>query len=333
MTSTTNLGLPFIEASQAQKHVTHNEALRVLDALVMLSVIDRDLSAPPQSPADGDRYLVKAGGSGAFVGKDNQIANFSDSAWTFYPPRLGWTCYVVDEGMLLGWNGEAWEAAFNIPGPITELHNMNLLGIGTTADAGNPFSAKLNNALWTARYDADGGDGALRFKLNKETAADTLSFLLQTGFSARAEIGLTGDDDFHFKVTADGNTWTDALLLDKSTGSVKVNSGFYLTGDISPSQITADQNDYNPAGLSAASVLRLSSDATRNLTGLSGGGRGRIVAIINVGSNGIVLKDANASSAASNRFSFGADVTLAAKQSAMLWYDAADSRWKLLTGP
>ena len=333
MTATANLGLPFIEASQAQKHVTHNEALRVLDALVMLSVIDRDLSAPPASPAEGDRYLVKATGGGSFSGKDNQIAHFSDGAWTFYPPRLGWTCYVIDEGALLCWSGTAWEAALDVLGGVSELQNMSLLGIGTAADTTNPFSAKLNNTLWTALYDAEGGDGNFRYKLNKETAADTLSMLFQTAYSGRAEIGLTGDDDLHVKVSGDGSSWIDALLFDKATGSAKINSGLFLTGDISPSQITADQNDYNPAGLSTASVLRLSSDAPRNLTGLSGGGDGRIVAVVNTGLNAIVLKDASVSSAAGNRFAFGADVTLAAKQSAVLWYDAADGRWKLLAGP
>ena len=50
--------LPYLLAAQAQKHVTHNEALRLLDGLVQLAVLDRDLTAPPGAPADGDRYIV-----------------------------------------------------------------------------------------------------------------------------------------------------------------------------------------------------------------------------------------------------------------------------------
>ena len=42
-----HLLLPYIQAAQAQKHVTHNEAMRLLDAVVQLSVLDRDLTAPP----------------------------------------------------------------------------------------------------------------------------------------------------------------------------------------------------------------------------------------------------------------------------------------------
>jgi len=62
MASSPNLVLPFIEAAQAQKHVTHNEALRVLDAAVQLSVLDRDLTAPPSNPSDGD-LQSQSGGS------------------------------------------------------------------------------------------------------------------------------------------------------------------------------------------------------------------------------------------------------------------------------
>ena len=58
---TTHLKLPYLAAAQAQKHVTHNEALRLLDGLVQLSVLDRDLTAPPGSPVDGDRYVVASG--------------------------------------------------------------------------------------------------------------------------------------------------------------------------------------------------------------------------------------------------------------------------------
>jgi hypothetical protein len=59
--TTPSLGLPEIAASQAQKHVMHNEALRILDALVQFAVLDRDLAAPPMSQADGARYIVAAG--------------------------------------------------------------------------------------------------------------------------------------------------------------------------------------------------------------------------------------------------------------------------------
>ena len=63
--TSTHLLLPYLLAAQAQKHVTVNEALRLLDGLVQLAVLDRHLTAPPASPADGARYIVASGATGA----------------------------------------------------------------------------------------------------------------------------------------------------------------------------------------------------------------------------------------------------------------------------
>jgi hypothetical protein len=110
MADTTLLELPLIAASQAQKHVTHNEALLRLDALVALSVIDRDLAAPPVSPADGERYLVAAGASGDWVDQDDRIAVFQAGAWIFLVPREGWTAWIEDEGRHIAYHAGAWMA-------------------------------------------------------------------------------------------------------------------------------------------------------------------------------------------------------------------------------
>ena len=226
MTDTTpNLALPEIAAAQAQKHVTHNEALRVLDAIVHLAVLDRDLVAPPDTPVEGQRWLVGTPASGDWTGHDDEIAAWQDGGWQFYAPHVGWLAYVTDEQALVAWSGSAWEPALDLLSGATELQNMALLGVGTTADETNPFSAKLNNALWVARAAAEGGDGDLRYKLSKEAEANTLSLLFQDNFSGRAEIGLTGDDDFHFKVSDDGSVWRDAIVIDKSTGQVSFPQG------------------------------------------------------------------------------------------------------------
>ncbi|WP_204308203.1 hypothetical protein, partial [Klebsiella aerogenes] len=66
------------------------------------------------------------------------------------------------------------------------------------------------------------------------------------------------------------------------SGSNDFAASLQLSGDISPTQITANQNDYAPTGHATASTLRLSSDASRNVTGLAGGADGRIVIIHNV---------------------------------------------------
>ncbi|MDK3075642.1 hypothetical protein QO034_21475 [Sedimentitalea sp. JM2-8] len=122
----------------------------------------------------------------------------------------GW---VEDENLLLVFDGVGWVGAT----PDT-MQDLALLGLDTTADASNPFSAKLNATLWTAKTAAEGGDGDLRYTLNKEGAMDVLSLLLQSGFSARAELGLVGSDDLTLKVNPDGSAWQEALSVDRNTG-------------------------------------------------------------------------------------------------------------------
>lgn len=108
MADSPNLNLPYILPAQAQKHVTHNEAIRALDALVQLSVLDRDLAAPPSSPAEGARYIVTASPTGPWSAHAGKIAAFQDGAWMFYVPRAGWLAWVADESAALVFNGSAW---------------------------------------------------------------------------------------------------------------------------------------------------------------------------------------------------------------------------------
>lgn len=100
-------------------------------------------------------------------------------------------------------------------------------------------------------------------------------------------------------------------------------------GILSPAQITAAQNDYNPTSLNQTEILRLTSDASRNVTGLAGGVAKRKLTIFNVGAQDIVLTNEDAASTAANRFAIGANVTVGAGESALLWYDSANSRWRI----
>lgn len=123
------------------------------------------------------------------------------------------------------------------------------------------------------------------------------------------------------------NLFTDRTLA----GTTEVSGALKWLGDISPSQLTANTNDWNPTGLSTATVIRFSTDAARDITGLAGGADGRVIVLHNVGSQDGVLKDESGSSTAANRFAFSADVTLAGDQSVTLRYDATSSRWRITT--
>jgi hypothetical protein len=108
--TSTHLLLPYLAAAQAQKHVTHNEALRLLDAMVQLAMLDRTRIAPPASPADGDRHIVDSGASGLWAGWDLNVAYWVDGAWTRLVPRPGWLAWIATEGILVSWTGSAWQA-------------------------------------------------------------------------------------------------------------------------------------------------------------------------------------------------------------------------------
>lgn len=79
----------------------------------------------------------------------------------------------------------------------------------------------------------------------------------------------------------------------------------------------------------ASSVIRLSTDASRDLTGLAGGSDGRLAYIHNVGAQNLVLKDESASSSAANRFALNGDYTVAGDTSVILQYDSTSARWRL----
>ncbi len=108
MDQSTNLSMPYIMASQAQKHVTHNEAIRILDALVQISIIDKDLSTPPASPSEGACYIPATGATGEWAGNEGKIAAYQDGAWMFYAPSTGFLAFIADESLVYIYNGTNW---------------------------------------------------------------------------------------------------------------------------------------------------------------------------------------------------------------------------------
>jgi hypothetical protein len=213
MSDTPNLGLAFLEASQAQKHVTVNEALRRLDAVVHLAVIDRDLAAPPSSPANGDRYIVASAATGAWHGHDGQVAAFQDGAWTFLAPRPGWLAYALDEAVALVRTASAW-----LPLPMP-AQNLAMLGVLTSANVANRLAVKANGALFS-HDDVTPGTGDMRVTLNKMSSGKDVGLVLQTAYSSRALFGLYGDDTVTLKVSSDGLAFKAALMADRLSGAV-----------------------------------------------------------------------------------------------------------------
>lgn len=218
--STPRLGLPYLAASQAQKHVTLNEALARLDGLVQTAVESRTVAAQPSDPDDGVLYILPADATGAaWTGRPaGTVMRFEATGWLPLPVAEGHLAWVRDEGLLVVLVDGAWAAFETGGGEEVSFQNLPLLGVGTTADAGNPLSVKAGAVLMTAKPAGEGGDGDLRLKLNKEAVGDTASLLFQSGWSGRAEFGLAGGDDFSIKVSPDGSVWKDVLTVARATG-------------------------------------------------------------------------------------------------------------------
>jgi hypothetical protein len=222
MNDTPHLSLPLLAAAQAQKHVTHNEALAMLDALAQIAVKGSGWTDAPAEPAPGDRYIVGAGATGAFADRDVALAWFDAGHWRFLAPRAGWLAFDEAVAALLVFDGSVWrgiEELLSLPNVFATL------GIGTEPDGHNRFAAKLNAALFAALAEGEGGTGDLRMVVNKEGVGNVASFLFQASWSARAEFGLLGSDDFGLKVSADGNDWHDAFAIDRDSGAVSFPKG------------------------------------------------------------------------------------------------------------
>lgn len=107
MTETTALGLPLLQPAQAQKHVTVNEALSVLDGIVQLRIASKTLAVPPAA-LDGAVYAVPTGATGDWSGEDGRLALAQGGGWTFVTPQVGWKGWLVDQGHEVTFDGSEW---------------------------------------------------------------------------------------------------------------------------------------------------------------------------------------------------------------------------------
>lgn len=217
MDSSPNLGLPYIAAAQAQKHVTHNEALRVLDALVQLSVADI-ADTPPVAAEPGARHIVGPAPTGAWAGQAGAVALWDDGAWQFFAPQPGWRAWRRDTAQTVVFDGTAWLAQGGLSGAVPQL------GVNTSADAVNRLAVASDASLFS--HDGAGH----QIKLNKAGAGETASLLFQTGWSGRAEMGTAGADDFAIKVSADGAAWQTALSVMAASGVPDLAAGATIGG-------------------------------------------------------------------------------------------------------
>ncbi len=220
MTDTARLGLPLLAAGQAQKHVTHNEALALIDALVQMRLEGLDRNDPPGTPAEGAAYAVGSAPTGAWAGRAGTVALRSGGAWRFLAPAEGWTAWDGGTGRVVIRAGGEWKSADAL---IRALSDLDTLSLGTGPDPNNRLSVKARSALFSAPGN-EGADASLRVVFNRGAAGGSATHLFQSNWSGRAETGLAGDDRWRLKVSADGATWREAITADPAKGSVRIDA-------------------------------------------------------------------------------------------------------------
>lgn len=206
------LSMPYIQGAQAQKHVTHNEALELLDIVIQLTVEAVDATAPPSSAADGQAWIVGIGATGAWSSYAGQIAAWRGGGWLFVAPQIGWRAWDKINAVIVVYDGTGWAEVGGTP----DLQNLDGVGINASFDATNKLAVAADATL--LNHDGNGH----QLKINKAGPSETASLLYQSGFSGRAEMGLAGNDDFSIKVSGDGSTFTEALRIDAATGAVEM---------------------------------------------------------------------------------------------------------------
>lgn len=172
MTTTSNLQLPYLAPAQAQKHITVNEALRRLDALVQLGVVSSTVAAQPASPADGAVYILPPGKTGAAWGAmaNHALAYWRDGAWEQLTPREGWLAYARDADQLLAFTGSAWAATggdASTAAANTWAQRQSFttgVFVGTGTPSGIPIEGIASNANgYAARFQANASAHAITY--------------------------------------------------------------------------------------------------------------------------------------------------------------------------
>jgi hypothetical protein len=191
MSNTANLVLPYLAVGQAQKHVTVNETLRKLDAIIQLSVVSATTAAEPSTPTDGAVYIIPAGKSGthwaAFA--NNSLGYYRDGAWIEITPREGWLAFVKDTDLLLGYSGSAW--SMFAPGRIITMSATDKVVGRSSSGAGAAEEIAFTNQA-------------------RQLCDDTL-------FSAmRTTLGAGG--------LADANTWTNLQTFSRAGFPVQLSN-------------------------------------------------------------------------------------------------------------
>lgn len=266
MAMTPHLGLTLVEQAQAQKEVTVNMALMRIDALLNSSVIDKDLTAPPASPVEGDVYIVAAAATGDWTGKDGQIAYF-EQIWRFIAPNEGVMLWVQDEAAFYVYTGGSWGLSASGGGGGEANTGQNASGeTGGVFKNKSAASLVFNNLVAGSNVSISGGGSAGGDIVISSTGggggATALDGLSDVGLSAPA----AGEVLFY---NAGTSTWQNGVLgvAGGGTGMMSATADCLLRGNGTASlQTSGVQVDAQDAISGFKSAVKTESGAAYTLT-------------------------------------------------------------------
>jgi hypothetical protein len=248
--ATSRLAMPLIQPAQAQKHVTHNEALLLLDAVTQLVVESFAAEVPPEDSAEGEIHALSDAPQGDWAGRAHHLAIRDGGGWLFVEPQEGWRAWGRAEQEFRVRTAGGW-----MPVSSGGTESVPRWGVGAEADETNRLVVASEASLLTNA----GADH--RLKINKAASADTASLLFQSGWEGRAEMGLAGSDGFSLKVSPDGEAWSEALSVDPASGRPTLPQGLEVLGLLTGSAVTQNDLDATPGRLLRTADFGLGADA------------------------------------------------------------------------
>ncbi|MGZ2412862.1 uncharacterized protein DUF2793 [Sphingomonas sp. F9_3S_D5_B_2] len=91
-------------------HVFENScAAAGFDLIAAAAVEEGPRAAPPATPEVGATYIVAAGATGEWVGRDQCLAGSTDGGWRFIEARPGMFAYVVNASLWAVFRSGTWE--------------------------------------------------------------------------------------------------------------------------------------------------------------------------------------------------------------------------------
>lgn len=135
--ATTKYGIPEIIVGQAQKEVTHNEALAYVDTLLKNPLTGENTTTPPVSPVEGELHTIGTSATGVWVGQDGNVAAFINSVWIFFAPFTDLVFYSSVSNNFIIYNGVTWN-------PLTVASGVAWGNITGTLSTQTDLQAALN---------------------------------------------------------------------------------------------------------------------------------------------------------------------------------------------